>query len=246
MEKYDTAEYKGYNIDIYYDTDPENPRDWDNLGTVYTRHRNFQPECRFDDYFDEEEVFDDDLEKLFRETFLEEYVALPVYVYEHGGMTISTTPFSDPWDSGMAGIIAVPMSEAREQYEGTDEEVREKAEKQLQAEIETLDQYVRGEVYGFRITTPPERLFDLPEIDDSVWGFFGDYGLESLMEYAKDTIDFHLENSEKYMPKPVSVKIVMTPEQYKRCAEGENLKGIIARSIKSANSDVPEFNFVGA
>lgn len=66
------------------------------------------------------------------------------------------------------------------------------------------------------------------------------------MEYAKDTIDFHLENSEKYMPKPVSVKIVMTPEQYKRCAEGENLKGIIARSIKSANSDVPEFNFVGA
>jgi hypothetical protein len=246
MEKYDTAEYKGYNIDIYYDTDPDNPRDWDNLGTIYTRHRHFQPENSFDDWFNEEEVFDDDLGKLFRDSFLEEYVALPIYLYEHGGATISTTPFSDRWDSGMVGIIAVPMSDARKQYEGTDEEVREKAEKQLQAEIDTFDQYVRGEVYGFRVTTPPERRFELPEVDESCWGFYGDGGLESLMEYAKNAIDYRLENSEKYMPKPVCVKIVMTPEQYKKCVEGENLKGVIARSSKSVNSDVPEFNFVGA
>lgn len=33
--------YKGHNIKIEADESPENPRDWDNLGSMYCLHRNY-------------------------------------------------------------------------------------------------------------------------------------------------------------------------------------------------------------
>jgi hypothetical protein len=35
----------------------------------------------------------------------------PVYAYSHGGLALSTTPFSSPWDSGVLGYIKAPSKE---------------------------------------------------------------------------------------------------------------------------------------
>jgi len=37
----DTTNYKEYKIVIDYDNDSESPREWDNLGTIAYKHRNF-------------------------------------------------------------------------------------------------------------------------------------------------------------------------------------------------------------
>lgn len=39
MTEYSTEEYHGYEINIYYDESPENPRDWDNVATFVCEHR---------------------------------------------------------------------------------------------------------------------------------------------------------------------------------------------------------------
>ena len=48
--------------------------------------------------------------------FYNDNVVLPVYMYDHSGITINTTGFSCPWDSGMVGIIYVSKEKIREKF----------------------------------------------------------------------------------------------------------------------------------
>ena len=41
MEIYQTEEYRGYDINIYYDSDPCSPREWDNVATFVCEHRRY-------------------------------------------------------------------------------------------------------------------------------------------------------------------------------------------------------------
>ena len=43
----------------------------------------------------------------------DKYVILPLYLYDHSGITISTGPFSCPWDSGQVGWIKAPKDTFR-------------------------------------------------------------------------------------------------------------------------------------
>ena len=81
MNLYNQIKYNGYRINIYYDDDARSPREaYDNLGTLYTAHRRYRPEKEFDDHFDIDKVFEGHIGN-FRESFLKEYIALPVYLY---------------------------------------------------------------------------------------------------------------------------------------------------------------------
>lgn len=113
-----------------------------------------------------------------RELALERYVRLPLYLYDHSGITMRTSAFSDPWDSGQVGWIYVSMEKARENWPGcTDAEVREAAERVLQAEVEGYDQYLTGDVWGYTV-----------EDDDGeeLAGCWGVFGLEAAREAAAE------------------------------------------------------------
>lgn len=117
MEKnlFEQIAYRGYNINIYYDSNADNPRSWSNLGTIYTAHRRYRPEKEFDKHFEIDAVFEDKIGD-FRDLFLQHTIALPLYLYDHSGITVSTTPFSCPWDSGFFGIIAVDVEKVKTKY----------------------------------------------------------------------------------------------------------------------------------
>lgn len=185
LRLYETLEYKGYNIDIYYDPDAESPRTWDNLGTFYTAHRHYRPEKEFDDHFQWEEVFDRYGD--FSDSFEKKYIALKIYLYDHSGLTISSGPFSCSWDSGWFGIVAVSIEKVKKEYgwKVLTAARRRKIEGYLQGEIDTYDNYLRGEVYGYRITPADDK----DDVLESCWGYFGDDGLEQLEEECRDTID---------------------------------------------------------
>lgn len=184
---YETLCSRGCDINIYYDNSPESPREWDNLGTFYTAHRRYRPEKEFDEHFDFDKVCDERPGNL-RESFLKEYIALNLYLYDHSGLTISSGPFSCPWDSGWFGIVAVSIGKVKKEYgwKVLTQTRRRKIEGYLQGEIDTYDSYLRGEVYGFQITPAGDKS----DVLDSCWGYFGDSGLEQLKEECRTTIDY--------------------------------------------------------
>lgn len=78
----------------------------------------------------------------FKDTFF-----LPVYMYDHGGITISTSPFSCRWDSGKVGFIYTTKERIRNlcgiHYEYTEESIKE----DLNAEIKLYNEFIMGNVY---------------------------------------------------------------------------------------------------
>jgi len=181
-------EYRGFTIKIHYDNDAQSPREeFDNLGTMYTSHRRYQPEEDFNKHFDEEEVFDGQF-GIFNKTFLRDYIALPIYLYDHSGQTVNTTGFSCRWDTSRFGIIAVSIADAKKEYgwKVITSKRRQKIESYLDGEIETYDDYLRGSVYGFSIEDEEEN-----EVEN-VWGFYGDNSISDMEEECKATIDYIL------------------------------------------------------
>ena len=100
MEAIETIETDLGTLNIYHDEFVESPFDmYDNLGTIYHWHRryNLGTEVR-----DEEEI--------------PKGIRLPVYLYDHSGITLNTSGFSCGWDSGQVGWIVAEFDKVREQY----------------------------------------------------------------------------------------------------------------------------------
>lgn len=95
-------------------------------------------------------------------------ICLPLYLYDHSGITISHGRFSCSWDSGQVGWHYVTKATADENWPGWTED---RLRRYLEAELETYDQYLRGNVWGYVIEDE-----DGDDVD-SCWGFYGD-GLE--------------------------------------------------------------------
>ena len=95
---------------------------------------------------------------------------LPLYLYDHSGITMSTSPFCDPWDSGMVGWIYCTKEHAVDDIGWNEDTWAEQAIKAMEEEVKVYDQYLTGDVYGFTLL----RLVDGEwEEEDSCWGFFG-------------------------------------------------------------------------
>jgi hypothetical protein len=184
-EPYKQIEHRGHLINIFYDDGAETPRAWDNLGTMYTMHRHNIPEEKFYDHFGTSEVFES--QWVFSDRFLREYIALPIYLYDHSGQTVSTRPFSCQWDSGLLGIIAVPIEDVKKEYgwKILTKKRRTRIEQHLQDEVETYDNYLTGEVYRFEIT-PAD---DTDDVIESCGGFYGEDGLKQIEAECKAGID---------------------------------------------------------
>ena len=96
-------------------------------------------------------------------------IILPLYLYDHGGITMNTTGFSCPWDSGQVGWIYCTKEDFIKETGYTEKELFEegKAEALLKGEVETYDQYLTGDVYGFVLEDEDGNQID------SCWGFYG-------------------------------------------------------------------------
>ena len=160
-------------IRIELDTDPMNPRkDWDPVTTIYHWHRHY-------DFGTKIQGMDEEDFRAFLEEKGEEVLALsPLYLMDHSGQSLSTTPFGCPWDSGQVGWVVITQSRAAAL--GFVDQVEADWIRILQAEVKQYDQYLRGEVYGFQVVG-----LDGDELE-SCWGF---YDLEDCREQAKEAAE---------------------------------------------------------
>lgn len=175
------------NIRIELDEHPESPREWDNLGRMVCMHRRY---VLGDEHDYREEQFSG-WEELREELERKEgaVVILPLFLYDHSGITMNTTGFSCPWDSGQVGFIYARKEDILKWFnrKRLSKALLERAAEILVNEVNTYDQYLTGDVWGYIIEG------DDGEHIDSCWGFFGrDYCEQEAQEAVK-----FLEKQEK-------------------------------------------------
>jgi hypothetical protein len=175
--------YKGHTIKIEQDTEGLDPRkEYDNLGTMVCFHRRYNLGDKDHGIRHEDYSGWDEMEAAIRRDN-DVAVILPIYMYDHSGITINTTGFSCPWDSGQIGFIFITKEKVREEYsvKRITKALRERIGTYLTGEVETYDLSLRGEVYGYVIDTPEE------EDAESCWGFLGE--MEHCLQEAKSVVD---------------------------------------------------------
>jgi len=158
----ETVEYRGYKIEIESDVCEVNVReDNENLGTMVCFHN------RYDLGDKETGISIEELEAIMANT--KDYISLPLYLYDHSGITMNTKGFSCPWDSGMVGGIFISKEKIREQYscKRVSKDLAEKVIGYLEGEVELYDQMIRGEVYCYNIKDKDDN-----DIGESCGGFF--------------------------------------------------------------------------
>ena len=184
IEYNDTTEIGDYTIKVEHDDMAESPREWDNLGRMVCFHRRYNLGDKhgyetpnvfvhvLSGLYSEEAteyLTDEQLERCWAEVH-KKNIVLPLYLYDHSGITMRTTGFSCPWDSGQVGWIYMSLEDVRKEYgwKNITKKRRAQIEKYLTGEVETYDHYLTGSVYGYTITKGEDE-----EDVDSCWGFFG-------------------------------------------------------------------------
>lgn len=159
-------------VKVVQDTDPSSPREWDNLGVMACWHRRYnlgdvQPK--------------QDPAEWLKENAPEGSIVLPLYLYDHSGITMSVGSFGCQWDSGQVGWIVATPEAIRKAFmvKRITKATRAKAEACLKGEVKTYDDFITGNVWGFTIESTHDcgecgSKVHEDEHEDSCWGFFGD------------------------------------------------------------------------
>ena len=180
-----------YKIKIVQDTDPSDPRGDDNLGTMVCFHGRYNLGDKHDYRARDYDGWDEMEAAIIKRENVG--VILPLYLYDHSGLTMNTTGFSCPWDSGQVGFIYISKKKMLEEYGGkiVTAKLKERVKQYLIGEVETYDQFLTGDVYGYQIFEIDEdEEYDI----DSCWGFYGeDYCMteaESIVNHLieKETV----------------------------------------------------------
>ncbi|MDO4643181.1 MAG: hypothetical protein Q4A74_05010 [Cardiobacteriaceae bacterium] len=189
MTPIETLNIHNHNVEIYYDDWANNPLEWYD-SVLCTAHRSYT--------FGGEELSHD--ANSIQEAFLwhldakglkeNDVIYLPVYLYDHSGICLSTVPFSDRWDSGQLGYIYKIRKDMRRIF--CVQRISPKLEQQIYdmliQEVEELSDFVSGNVYGFRV----------PALDISLYGFYSDDHKKSgLIEAAIDEINHAVQEKRK-------------------------------------------------
>lgn len=146
--------------------------------------------------------------RLVQKALDDRFVILPLYLYDHSGITMSTGAFSCPWDSGEVGFIYCSLETAQKEWgtedsqkrgwdgeanytlkdDGSKRTLREAASSYLESEVDTYDRYLTGQVYGYVVETEDMKTH-------SCWGFIEE------ISYVRDEAERIAKSENKRMDK---------------------------------------------
>jgi len=173
-----------YKISILFDEYvDESPREWSNVGILACHHNryklgdeesklgyNFRSQLSVEGSWDEMEEWIN--------LHYDPVIIKSVYMYDHGSISLSTKPFSCPWDSGQVGFIYATPELVKAAYgvEVITPETIVKCNEALEHEIKNYNRYLQGDVYGYQIEHDSSVI-------ESCWGFY--CSVEEVMEEAE-------------------------------------------------------------
>lgn len=182
----ETVKHGNLTIEIRQDDFADNPREWHNVGTMVCWHRRYtlgdqQPDHSPQDYLlrlmqdrefrQKRKCVPDDIDLSHAAKYVDKYfLVLPLYLYDHSGISISASLFGCQWDSGKVGFIYAE----RKQVDNFDLLTT------LLDEVKVYNQYLTGEVYEYAIKDDEDNILD------SGCGFHGlDYCKAEALAEAK-------------------------------------------------------------
>jgi hypothetical protein len=179
-----TEKYKGFTIKVEQDSHAESPR-WD--GDMRTKMVCFHNRYDLGDTHKFKTI-----KGVVQHIIRTKAINLPLYLYDHGGITMNTTGFNCQFDAMLVGYIYMPKKEILKEFKVKEitEKIRKEVKGILLSEVETYDCFLRNEVYGYIIEKNGAEL-------DSCWGYYGH--AEYCMEQAKEQAEHLIPNSIKYM-----------------------------------------------
>lgn len=164
-----TTDGRKLRLVIEQDEFPEDPRSWDNLGTMLCCNQYYQlgdcnsnrdTELQLAEICRKYGKSDEEIDEM---TFAEEVrfildqddvCGLPLYITDHSGISMQTYRF-DAWDSSFVGLIFVEKDFYLAQTCLKDEEGwKEKAKETLKSEIEIYSDFLEGNVYMWTLYEP--------------------------------------------------------------------------------------------
>lgn len=206
----------GYKINICHDDTSENPREWCSPFTMVCGHSRYNlgdeqwkpqypGEYAMFQYFHGmsglfpdkglyEDFTEEELQRL-EEWADENILWLPLFLYDHSGLSIKTTSFHNRWDSGMVGFIYITREKVREEWKWNriTKQREEKIYEYMRNDVRTYDEFLRGEVYYFSVEYGDELI-------DSCCGIYGDWTPEDSymkQEYLIPAITHHYDERKK-------------------------------------------------
>ena len=179
----------------------ESPREWDNLTKCifFGNYKDLGDKHNFDfnTEFDSRHDFIDRGEDIIKEKF-DAVLVKAVHVYKHSGTSISTNysgEYTCSWDSGTIGFVIITKADLRNEYgwklitQKRLDSVMDNLNSVMDSEVDTLSDYVGGEVYEFSIEDEQGNQ------EDSCGGFYG-YNLKTngiLDHLSKEDTEMVLE-----------------------------------------------------
>ena len=112
-------------------------------------------------------------------------------MYDHSGIALSLTnshyPFNDQWDAGQLGFVLVDRDKALKEFnkKRLTKQLRQKIYEIIEGEVETYNQYLSGDVYGYVVSRDNEQI-------DSCWGY---YGQDDCLNEAKSIVDYEAKKA---------------------------------------------------
>jgi hypothetical protein len=166
-----------FTIKINQDDSGESPRNWDNLGKMVCFHGKY-------DLGDKHNFIDPEAFEKFSSKNKSKLIILPLYLYDHSGLSIATAPFHCPWDSGQIGYIYAKR--------GSENLSEEQIKQILINEVKTYGQYLTGEVFAFEVLKNDEFV-------NAVCGYYGkeDCINEAIMSFEEVYLEKQAEPAQR-------------------------------------------------
>lgn len=186
-------ENDNYRFSVFQDDIATNPREnCEHTGTMVCMHRDYcfgDKQLRASDY----ESWDDVKKSILHENT--NAVILPLRIYDHSGVTMSTTnsyPYNDQWDSSMVGFIYTTKERMKKLWgDQLPRTWRKKAVEVLVSEVKEYDNYLTGNIYGFTLEKKINHkacehcgaaAYTEYIEEDSCWEIFGDWETSGLLD----------------------------------------------------------------
>jgi len=188
MSTVETETYKGHEIEIKYDQNPENCRtDWDNMTEIHC--------CSSRYYLGEHNHSSwEECDVAISEARKRGDLVFKVFAYIHSGTVLSLESFYGhlpqghaEFDSGQSGYMVVKKKDIIENWgkKNWTKELRKKAYEVALSDIKTFNSYLNGEVYGYIVDDDGE---------DSCYGY---YDTEDALQEARAVIDWIIKEKIK-------------------------------------------------
>lgn len=166
----------GTRLEICLDPLPSDPRtEYDNVSRMICKHRRFHlGDTHNYDFSRFSSV--EELRQAVEEEEGEFAVFANLYLYDHSGISISTSRTCE-WDSSCVGIVFITKKTMIKEW-GDGPESLKQAQACMEGEIATYDSYLRSDIYGYRLLKTKPKCDccgqdQEPEEIDSCWGFIG-------------------------------------------------------------------------